>query len=124
MSKYKNKKIRYNEYVFDSKTELKRYIELLKMQENGEISNLERQVPFILIPAFYEQIPQYSKTGKRLKDKKKLVEREVTYKADFVYIDNKTGEQIVEDTKGFKTAEYIVKRKLMLYIYGIRIKES
>ena len=51
----------------------------------------------------------------------KLLEREVSYVADFVYTEN--GKRIVEDTKGFKTKDYIIKRKLMLHVHGIRIKE-
>ena len=44
------------------------------------------------------------------------------YVADFVYEDN--GDTVVEDTKGMRTKEYVIKRKLMLYRYGIRIKET
>ena len=52
-----------------------------------------------------------------------LVERAVSYVDDFTYVDKRTGEFIVEDTKGLKTKDYIIKRKLMLYHYGIRIRE-
>ena len=51
----------------------------------------------------------------------KCVERSVKYKADFFY--TKDGELVVEDTKGFRTPDYIIKRKLMLYVHHIRIKE-
>ena len=51
----------------------------------------------------------------------RLLEKEVTYIADFVYY--KDGELIVEDTNGFRTKDYIIKRKLMLYVHHIRIKE-
>ena len=54
----------------------------------------------------------------------KIIEKAVTYIADFVYIDNATGKTIVEDCKGFHTKEYILKRKMLLYLKGIRIKES
>ena len=50
------------------------------------------------------------------------MERPVTYIADFVYTDA-DGQTIVEDTKGFRTDAYIIKRKLLLLMYGIRIKE-
>lgn len=53
--------------------------------------------------------------------KKKLIERGVYYIADFVYY--RDGEYIVEDTKGVRTKDYIIKRKLMLYVHGIKIKE-
>jgi hypothetical protein len=52
----------------------------------------------------------------------KLLEREVAYIADFVYTED--GKRIVEDSKGFKTKDFIIKRKLMLYMHGIRIKET
>ena len=74
------------------------------------ITELDRQVRFELIPA------QYDKHGK-------ILERSVKYVADFAYIDMKTGERIVEDTKGLKTKDYIIKRKLMLYYHKIRIRE-
>jgi hypothetical protein len=53
----------------------------------------------------------------------KLLERKVVYVADFVYNDQRTCERVVEDTKGVKTKDYIIKRKLMLYIHHIKIKE-
>ena len=70
----------------------------------------------------YEKFPRYStKTGKRLKDGIRTLEQECSYVADFVYM--KDGKQVVEDTKGFKTKDYIIKRKLMLHKYGILIRE-
>ena len=51
----------------------------------------------------------------------KLLEKECSYIADFVYIQN--GNLVVEDTKGFRTEAYKIKRKLMLHVHGIRIKE-
>lgn len=59
--------------------------------------------------------------GKRSKETGKVVERECSYKADFVYTEG--GETVVEDVKGYRTKEYIIKRKLMLHVYGIRIRE-
>ena len=53
--------------------------------------------------------------------KGKVIEQKCSYIADFVYTEN--GEKVVEDTKGFRTKDYIIKRKLMLYIHGIRIQE-
>ena len=122
MNKYGNKKISYNGIVFDSKREAKRYSELLLLERAGAITNLELQKSFELIPAQYEDVSreEYIKSKGR-KTKGKCLERAVTYKADFYYIEN--GKPIVEDTKGFKTKDYIIKRKLMLYVHGIRIKE-
>lgn len=107
MSKYHNRKITVDGETFDSIREYRRYKELQLMERAGEISNLRRQDRFQLIPAQY-------KDGK-------CVERECDYIADFVYTEN--GVKVVEDVKGVKTAEYIIKRKLMLLCYGIRIKE-
>lgn len=120
MAKYKNKKVVVNGLIFDSKKEANHYIKLLEKLKNGEISNLITQVKYVLIPAQYEP----DKVGVRGgKIKGKCLERECSYYADFTYIDNRTGETVVEDTKGFKTPEYKLKRKLMLYVHGIRIKE-
>ena len=89
------------------------------MQRAGLIANLREQVKYELIPA------QYGKCGKDFKGRttRALLERACSYIADFVYTDCKTGQTIVEDTKGMRTREYVIKRKLMLYMHGIRIKE-
>ena len=123
MAKYKNKKMSVNGLSFDSIKEGKRYMHLLEKQHNGEISSLQTQVKYVLIHSQYEFYERYGKKGQRLKDGRRLVERECCYIADFVYIDNKTGKTVVEDTKGFKTKDYAIKRKLMLFIHGIKIKE-
>ncbi len=104
--------------TFDSRKEYRRYEELLLLQQAGEISNLRRQVKFVLIPT--QRAP--SKIGPRGGVKKgQLLEHECSYIADFVYTEN--GETVVEDTKGMKTKDYIIKRKLMLYVHNIRIRE-
>lgn len=119
--KYKNQKATVDGVFFDSKKEARRYAELKMLQKAGEIQNLELQKPFELIPAQYESYARYGKNGKRLKDGKRCVEKSCVYKADFVYAEN--GKLVVEDTKGMRTKDYIIKRKLMLYVHGIRIKE-
>lgn len=123
VSKYRAKKVVVDGIKFDSKKEARRYGVLKAMEENGEIRNLELQVKFTLIPSQYEYVAQYGKKGQRIKDKKVLVEREASYYADFVYC--KDGRVIVEDTKSniTKTPEYILKRKLMLHLFGIKISE-
>lgn len=121
-SKYHNRKTRVsNGRIADSRKEARRYEELLLLQRAGKISNLRTQVPYELIPAQYETYERYGKNGNRLKDGIKLVERAVVYVADFVYVED--GKTIVEDTKGVRTPDYIIKRKLMLHIHGIRIRE-
>ncbi len=122
MAKYGNKQVFYDGNLFDSKKELARYKELSLLEKAGEIADLETQVPFELIPAAYETYERYGKNGKRLKDGRRCIEKGVVYKADFVYKD-KDGNEVVEDTKGYKTKDYIIKRKLMLDKYGIRIRE-
>lgn len=106
-SKYHNKKVTLDGITFDSRKEAKRYQELRLLERAGAISDLQRQVAFILIPS--------------QKVDGKVVERPVKYLADFVYTED--GEMVVEDTKGFKTADYIIKRKLMLYVHGVQIRE-
>jgi len=121
-NKYSARKITRDGMVFDSLKEYRRWLELSLLERAGTIANLQRQVPFKLIPAQYEVIERYSKkTGKRLKDGQKCVELEVKYIADFVY--EKDGKTVVEDTKGMKTKDYIIKRKLMLWVHGIKINE-
>ncbi|MBP5248651.1 MAG: DUF1064 domain-containing protein [Lachnospiraceae bacterium] len=105
--KYHNKKTEVDGEVFDSRKEAIRYQELKLLQRTGEISNLQRQQTFELIPSQYE--------------KKRLIERGVKYVADFTYI--KDGNLVVEDAKGVRTKEYILKRKLMYWVHGIEIKE-
>lgn len=125
-NKFHAEKCRAYGREFDSKAEADRYGELLLLQRAGEISNLECQVPYELIPAQYETIPRYGKNGKRLKDGKRCVEKSVVYYADFQYI-NKDGEKVVEDVKGFRESNayalFTIKRKLMLQRYGIRVQE-
>lgn len=122
MNKYGNRKVVVDGITFDSRREAIRYQELILLQRAGEISDLERQVEFELIPPQWLEEARFSKSGKRLKNKYTLLERKVCYVADFVYKDKK-GNRIVEDTKGMRTKDYIIKRKLMLYVHGIKIQE-
>lgn len=107
MAKYGNRKVIRDGIEFDSIKECQRYCELKLMQRAGLISDLQMQVSFELIPS------------QRVDGK--VVERAVNYIADFVY--KQDGLKVVEDTKGYKTPEYIIKRKLMLWVHGIRIRE-
>jgi hypothetical protein len=122
--KYYNIKTRTSDgIVFDSHKEASRWEELHLLQKAGKIVELQRQVRYELLPAQYETYERYSKKGDRLKDGRRLLERKVEYIADFVYTDATTGELIVEDTKGVRTKDYILKRKLMLLVHGIKIRE-
>ena len=104
--KYHNVKTIVNGIVFDSKKEANRYKELLLLQKAGIITDLKRQVRYTLVPSFNLNKKRY---------------RETSYIADFVYKEN--GKDIVEDTKGFRTDIYKIKKKLMAYIYQIEIRE-
>lgn len=119
-SKYHSKKITIGDETFDSSEEYRRFCELKLLQRAGKITDLQRQVKYVLIPTQRE--PDTS--GKRGGVKQgKIIEKECSYVADFVYRDLATNRTVVEDTKGFKTKEYIIKRKLMLWVHGIRIQE-
>lgn len=121
-NKYRAKKCSADGMVFDSLKERDRYYALHILEKAGEIKNLQRQVKYVLIPTQIETYARFSdKTGKPLKDGKKVIEKECAYIADFVYEEN--GKTVVEDVKGIKTKEYIIKRKLMLFLHGIRIRE-
>jgi hypothetical protein len=120
-NKYQAQKCVIDGKAFDSIKESKRYRELLLLEKAGVIHNLQRQVKYELIPAQYRVYKRYGKNGRLLKDGKKLLEHNCTYIADFVY--EMDGNTIVEDTKGVRTTDYIIKRKLMLYVHGIAIKE-
>ena len=90
--------------VFDSVKEYHRWCELRLLERAKRISDLKRQVKYELIP-------------------KQDGERACTYVADFVYIDF-DGRTVVEDTKGMRTDAYRIKKKLMLWVHGIKIKET
>lgn len=123
-SKYNAKKVSVDGIDFDSKKEANRYIVLKGMEESGEISDLRRQVKFILVPAQREE-DTIGARGAVIRGK--IIEREMSYVADFAYRDNSTGRTVVEDVKGYRDGGayrvFSMKRKLMLERYGIRVKE-
>lgn len=118
MAKYYSKKVTRNGITFDSIKEARRHQELLLLERAGAITDLQRQVEFVLIPAQREPDRVGVRGGKI---KGKTIEQKCSYVADFVY--NENGKQVVEDVKGFRTKEYILKRKMMLYFHGIKIRE-
>lgn len=119
-SKYHNQKITIDGLTFDSVREARRWRELKKLEKAGKIHDLERQVKFLLLPPQREPDEIGPRGGVK---KGKLLEESITYRADFVYIDTETGKKVVEDAKGVRTDVFIIKRKLMLWVYGIRIRE-
>lgn len=126
MSKYYNIKTKTSDgLVFDSHKEARRWEQLRILEKAGKIVELERQVSYELLPNQYETYERFSKTGKRLKDGRRLIERKVDYVADFRYTIVESGETIIEDAKSpaTRTKDYILKRKLMYLIHGIKIRE-
>ena len=117
--KYHNKKCSFNGHTFDSKHERDRYCELLILQKAGKIHDLRCQVPFRLVP---EQRGPDTLGPRGGRKRGKLIEKAVDYVADFVYLDEQ-GKTVVEDAKGVRTKEYIIKRKLMLWLHNIRVQE-
>lgn len=107
MSKYHSTKVQYDGHIFDSKKEYLRYLDLRALEKGRVISDLKLQVKHTLLP------PQLDEKGRYV--------HPVYYIADFEYMQN--GRRIVEDVKGFKTKDYIIKKKLLLYTEGITIRE-
>lgn len=113
MNKYGNKKTTVDGIEFDSKKEAARWQKLRLLEKVGAISDLQIQVKYQLIPS------QRKPSGG--------AERPIFYIADFVY--TKDGKTVVEDVKGYRNpqsagyAKFVIKRKLMLYLHGIEIRE-
>ena len=131
-TKLNNQKVTIDGIEFDSRKEAQRYKELLLLQRAGVIQNLELQKRYELIPAQYETVEtgEYYKIGVKKgqpKTKQVCIEQSVVYIADFVYEEN--GQTIVEDVKGFRDpasatyAKFVLKRKMMLWIRGIKVSE-
>ena len=119
-NKYRNKNLTVEGERFDSLKEFRRWQELKLLEKAGEITELRRQVPFELIPEQREPDTIGPRGGVR---KGRIIERKAVYIADFVYKDA-DGLEVVEDCKGMRTKDYILKRKLILFRFGIRIFES
>lgn len=112
-SKYKNVKctvtdLEGKDIKYDSLKEMRRHQELLLLQKRGEITELDRQISIELIPVQYEG--------------GKCVERACNYIADFTYY--RDGVFIVEDSKGYRTPDYKIKKKLLLHVFGFKILET
>jgi hypothetical protein len=127
MNKLRNTKVTVNGETYDSKKEYNRWCELKILERTGFISDLKRQVEYELLPKQVETYERYGKNGKRLKDGERVLELPVRYIADFEYIQN--GKKVVEDVKGYRDpnsatyAKFVLKRKMMLWLKGIRVIE-
>lgn len=111
MSKYGNRKTEVDGIVFDSAAEARRWRELRLLERAGRISGLRRQVPYVFLVHTTGTSPECGE------DK-----RQMRYVADFVYFEG--SREVVEDVKGYRTAEYKRKRRLMQKIYGVDIRET
>ena len=110
-SKYLNKKTDYDGIVFDSKKELKKWLDYKDLEEKGEIKDLKRQVEYVLIEKFKLNGKTYRKTS---------------YLADFTYVSTKDGKLHVVDVKSPYTRKnpvYRLKKKLMAYLFQIEVEE-
>ncbi len=124
--KYGNKKVEFMNMTFDSKKEMQRYVFLLGEQEKGKIHGLKRQVTFELLPKMTKDEVVHLKT----KDKivQKVMQLPVTYTCDFLYWKGQGYDSrlVVEDVKISKyllPPEYVLRKKMMLALKGIAIKE-
>ena len=106
-SKYRAQRVTHGGIKYDSKAEMRRHHQLLLLEHAGEISKLQHQVRFELVPSV------------RFLDARKA-KPAMVYVADFVYAD-KHGAQVIEDVKGVRTKEFVIKRHLMLALRGLHI---
>lgn len=121
MNKYNNKKVVYQGIKFDSERERDRYLVLNDAESRGIIQQLTVHPMFELIPPIIDIVTVQLKT--KTTKKEKVIQRAITYKADFQYIKN--GELVVEDVKispDLIPKEYAIKEKLMFWRYRIKIK--
>lgn len=125
-SKYFARKVTVDGIEFHSSKEANRYKELKLLQMCGKIKNLQLQVPFVIIPTQYESYIKYTPKKKIPKESKRVVEKMAKYVCDFTY-ETDEGEYVVEDAKGYKDSVayelFVLKRKLMYQVHGIKIRE-
>lgn len=121
-AKYNNTKVEFDGLKFDSKKEMLRYMALKDAENKGIISDLQTQVKYELIPAVTEEYVEHLKTKDRIKTR--TVQLAITYKCDFTYI--KDNQLVIEDVKAspkMLPKEYILKKKMLFALKGLRIKE-
>lgn len=105
-SKYRAFKTTVGGITFDSGLEARRYTQLKILEVAGTIKNIQLQPKFRLMDSF-----KYA--GKTI--------RAIDYIADFMYEEN--DKTIVEDVKGIRTKDYIIKSKLFIKKYIIDQKD-
>lgn len=122
-AKYGNRKVAFRGETFDSARERDRYIYLLGCEERGEIMSLRRQVSYELVPEITETVEVQLKT--KVKTVERVVQRAVTYRADFEYMRCSDGVMVVEDVKicpALVPKEYVIKEKLFRWRFGFPIR--
>lgn len=109
--KYRNEKTDVDGIRFDSRAEAARWVQLVRMQQAGEIADLRRQVTFELVPSvkFFGA---------------KRATPAIRYVADFGYTDVRANLPVIEDVKGMLTRVYKIKRHLMKHLFNIDIVET
>ena len=122
-NKYHSRKATWNGETFDSQKEARRYAELKLLERAGKITELKRQVRYELIPSQRDTSTEVYTRGEKKGQFKpgKVIEKPCYYVADFEYI--QYGIKVVEDTKGVRTKDFVIKRNLMLKVHGVRVKE-
>ena len=109
MSKYGNKKTQMHGILFDSKAEAARYAQLIILERTGNISKLERQVAYQIVPG----VKLWG--AKRARPAMRIV-------VDFRYVEN--GAIVLEDTKGMETPLSLAKRHLMKALHGLDVRTT
>lgn len=106
--KYGARRTKIGDESFDSRREARRFADLQMLCRGGEIRDLKRQVK---IPLIGRDGPILTPTG-----------RKACYVADFTYFDCRSGADVIEDAKGFRTPEYLLKRAILAAM-GIQVRE-
>lgn len=104
-SKYRAFKTTVGDITFDSGLEARRYTQLKILEAAGTVKNIQLQPKFRLMDSF-----KYD--GKTI--------RAIDYIADFMYEED--GKVIVEDVKGIRTKDYIIKSKLFIKKYILELE--
>ena len=102
-SKYGAYRTQVDGIVFDSRKEARYYSELKLLVKGGEVEKFDMQVPYVLQEGFHHKAC-----------KRKVMP--IIYIADFV-VYYKDGHTEVVDVKGFRTKEYLLKKKMLLHLY-------
>ena len=110
-NKYGNKKVVVDGETYDSQREYKRWQDLCVLEQDGQISRLERQVTYVLAPSVLLHGEAKKKPALR-------------YVADFTYVAAGSPNVVVEDAKGRDTPVSRIKRHLMKSVHGIDVRLS